>query len=192
MAIEVTRLSKSYGDLPVIDDLSFHLPERGVVAVTGRSGSGKTTLLHLLLGLIVPDSGTITGVGRMGAVFQEDRLIRSLSVWGNLKLVSNDLPRIDEHLHKVGLHQHRNDPISALSGGMRRRLAIARAMLYPCDAVAMDEPFKGLDVDTRAEIIDYVLQVCADRLVLLVTHEPEELHRMNPAAVIELKGMEAE
>jgi len=180
MAIALDNLHKSYGELHVIRGVTHRFPERGVVAITGKSGSGKTTLLHMILGLIPPDSGEITGVSQMGAVFQEDRLIGSLSVAANLKLIERDERLIDRHLREVGLYEFRGEPIFALSGGMKRRLAIARAVMYPCESMAMDEPFKGLDADTRAEVISYVLNACPERLILFVSHEPEELERMAP------------
>ena len=186
MAIRLDRVSKSYGDLCVIRDMTYVFPERGVVAITGRSASGKTTLINLLLCIVKPDSGTITGAGRIGAVFQEDRLASNLTVSGNLRLINADRAAIDRHLKAVGLYENRDDAIDSLSGGMKRRLAVARAVLYPSEATVMDEPYKGLDGKTREQVIAYVLRECANRLIVCVSHEPEELRLMKPMDIINL------
>jgi len=186
--MKAEKLCKSFGALQVIRDFSCAFPERGVIAITGRSGSGKTTLLHMLLGILKPDSGVITGAPRMGAVFQEDRLVMSLSVKNNLRLISGDTDAIARHLRAVGLYDNRGDRIESLSGGMKRRLAIARAMLYKCEAVLMDEPYVGLDAETRAHIADYALTECADRLIVFITHDPAVIRLMKPIDIIELEA----
>ena len=186
--MKAEKLRKSFGALQVIRDFSYAFPERGAIAIAGRSGSGKTTLLHMLLGILKPDSGTITGAPRMGAVFQEDRLVMSLSVKNNLRLISRDTDEIARHLRAVDLYDNRDDRIENLSGGMKRRLAIARAMLYKCEAVLMDEPYVGLDAETRAHIADYTLRECADRLIVFITHDPAVIKLMKPADIIKLEG----
>jgi ABC-type multidrug transport system ATPase subunit len=188
MGMRVENLSKAYNGLHVINGFSYEFPERGAVAITGRSGSGKTTLMHMLLGILTPDSGLITGAPRMGAVCQEDRLVNSLSVAGNLRLISKDVKEIGRHLRAIGLYENRGDYISNLSGGMKRRLAIARAVLYQCEAVLMDEPYTGLDVETRALIADYALRECAGRLIIFITHDPEVIGLMKPIDIIKLEG----
>jgi ABC-type multidrug transport system ATPase subunit len=188
MGLKVEKLYKSFGALQVIRDFSYAFPERGSIAITGRSGCGKTTLLHMLLGILKPDSGVITGAPRMGAVFQEDRLVNSLSVKNNLRLITKDADEIARHLRAVGLYDNRGDRITELSGGMKRRLAIARAVLYKCDAMLMDEPYVGLDMDTRARVAEYALSECADRLIIFITHDPEVISLMKPADIITLEG----
>jgi ABC-type multidrug transport system ATPase subunit len=188
MGMRADKLCKSFGSLQVIRDFSYAFPERGAIAVTGRSGSGKTTLIHMLLGILKPDRGVITGAPCMGAVFQEDRLVSSLSVKDNLRLVAGDADKIARHLRAIGLYDNRDERIADLSGGMKRKLAVARAVLYKCDAVLMDEPFIGLDVETRARIADYALLECADRLIVFITHDPDVIKLMKPTDIIKLGG----
>jgi NitT/TauT family transport system ATP-binding protein len=188
MGMRAEKLCKSFGVLQVIRDFSYAFPERGAIAITGKSGSGKTTLLHMLLGILKPDSGIITGAPRMGAVFQEDRLVHSLSVKNNLRLITRDTDEITRHLRAISLYDNRNDRIANLSGGMKRRLAVARAALYKCEAVLMDEPYVGLDVETRERIADYALSECTDRLIVFITHDPEVIRLMNPMDIIKLEG----
>lgn len=189
MPLELKDVSKSFGDKSVIRHLSYTFPERGVVAVTGESGSGKTTLLNMLLGLIAPDSGEVLGRGRMGAVFQEDRLIPSLSVTGNLTLIGCGVAEAHAHLEELGLYPDRDSSVGGLSGGMKRRLAVARAVIYLSPMTALDEPFKGLDAGTRERVAAYILRRCADRLIVLVSHEAEEIRLMRPVDIINLEAI---
>ena len=188
MAIRLAGLRKAFGENVVLTGLSCEFPERGVVALTGPSGSGKTTLLNLMLGLIKPDSGRIEGVTSIGAVFQEDRLVERMSAFENLRLISNDAARIERHLAAVELAGFADVPVSTLSGGMKRRVAIARGALFPCDALLLDEPFQGLDADVRAKVAAYLLDTCRDRLMVLVTHDPQEIELMGASETIPLRG----
>jgi ABC-type multidrug transport system ATPase subunit len=188
MGMRAEKLQKSFGALQVIRDFNYAFPERGAIAITGRSGSGKTTLMHMLLGILKPSGGFIKGAPRMGAVFQEDRLVSSLSVQDNLRLIVRDADEITRHLRAIDLYDNRDDRIVNLSGGMKRRLAVARAVLYKCEAVLMDEPYVGLDVETRARIADYALSECADRLIVFITHDPEVIKLMKPIDIIKLEG----
>ena len=124
----------------------------GTVAIMAPSGAGKTTLLRILLGLLAPDSGEVrTGGARIGAVFQEDRLIEHMTALQNLALVSGRASRaqLREHLARLGLEADAEKRVSAFSGGMRRRVAIARAIVYEPDVLLLDEPFAGLEMCIR-------------------------------------------
>ena len=175
MELRVEHLRKSYSGVPVLRDVSFTAGE-GVTCVMGPSGEGKTTLLRLLLGLERPDGGTISGLeGRpMAAVFQEDRLLEQLDAMGNLRFVLG--PELDPEsaaalLAKLGLGDVGGKPVRDFSGGMKRRLALARALLAPSDALALDEPFTGLDGENRERAIACIRRAAREKPVLLVTHE---------------------
>lgn len=144
----------------------------------GSSGCGKTTLLRILLGLEQPDAGRILGrPERMGAVFQEDRLLEGFSPLANIRLVTGRrVPRqvIQAHLEELGLGDCARDPVATLSGGMQRRVAIARAVLYDPALLALDEAFKGLDADTRLRAMEYVRAHSQGRTLVIVTHDPQE------------------
>lgn len=180
MNLEVRNLSKSYGERVVLDGFSHTFPGGRITAVEGKSGCGKTTLLRLIAGLERPDGGAIRGVpdGGLSMMFQEDRLPPQLTAAGCLRTVLKKTPerddRIDAALAALGLSDAPNQPVREFSGGMRRRVALARALLYPSPLVLLDEPFKGLDAATRRAAVDFARPLLAGRTVLLVTHDPED------------------
>ena len=191
MSIEIRNLCKSYDGRPVLSGLSHTFPEGRITCITGPSGCGKTTLLNLLMGLIPPDSGEIRGIppGRMAVVFQEDRLIPHLSALSNIRHVLGrhvSETAILSALESVGLGGSAHRPVRELSGGMQRRTALVRALLSDSPLVIMDEPFKGLDAETRASVIGYTRKKLAGRTALIVTHDPSEAAMLN-AGIFELK-----
>ena len=181
MDLTIQNLRKAYGGHVVLDGFSHVFPDGRVTAVEGRSGCGKTTLLRLIAGLEKPDGGTISGVpaGGLSMMFQEDRLPPQLTAAGCLRAVLKRTPdrdaRIDAALSDLGLSGDALiQPVSAFSGGMRRRVALARALLYPSPLVLLDEPFKGLDAATRQSAVAFARPLLAGRTALLVTHDPED------------------
>ena len=181
MDLILQSLRKAYDGHVVLDGLSHVFPDGTLTCVTGRSGCGKTTLLRLIAGLEVPDAGRVTGVpeGGISMVFQEDRLPPKLSAANCLRCVLKKGPdreaRIDGALSALGLAEVSNQIVSEFSGGMRRRVALARALLFPSPLVLMDEPFKGLDDATRERAVEFSLPLLAERTVLLVTHDPRDV-----------------
>lgn len=172
MEIRVEGLRKSYGGKPVLINLNAVFRE-GVTCIAAPSGTGKTTLLRLLLGLERPDGGRILGAGcRWAAVFQEDRLLEHLSAAGNLRFALGEVPEeAGEVLARLGLELSDPGPVRAWSGGMKRRLALARALLAPSEALALDEPFTGLDGENRARCLELIWRAGAGKPVLLATHD---------------------
>lgn len=174
MELRVSHLYKSYDGKPVLTDVSFAAPI-GLTRLSGPSGIGKTTLLRILLGLERADSGTVSGEGlRWAAVFQEDRLLPALDAEGNLRFVlgsAYDEGRAQAMLSALGLSDVGQKRVQDYSGGMKRRLALARALLAPSDALALDEPFTGLDPDNRAAALDLILCAAEEKIVLLSSHE---------------------
>ena len=177
--MEVKNLCKAYGDLPVLENVSFTVGV-GVTALWGPSGVGKTTLLRILLGLEKPDSGELMGTAvRWSAVFQEDRLLEGLDAAGNLRFAlgsAYDTRAAEAMLEELGLADVGSKPVGAWSGGMKRRLALARALLAPSEAIALDEPFTGLDDENRQRAIRAIRRVAETKPVLLVTHDRTELN----------------
>ena len=174
--IAIDKLCKAFGGKAVLQDFSCELEEGRV-----------TTLLRILLGLETADSGEITGLSgkRLAAVFQEDRLLDFMTPVDNIRLPEPKLERavILREMAAMGLTGCENQPVRELSGGMRRRVAILRAMLCGADVIALDEPFKGLDEATRARVIDETRRLCRGKTVLLVTHEAAEAERMGAKIV---------
>ncbi len=181
MDLILQNLRKAYDDHVVLDGLTHTFPHGAVTCVTGPSGSGKTTLLRLIAGLEAPDGGGISGVpeGGISMVFQEDRLPPQLNAANCLRCVLKKDPsrdrRISEALAALGLSEASGQSVRAYSGGMRRRVALARALLFPSPLVLLDEPFKGLDADTRRRAVGFTLSMLAGRTTLLVTHDPEDV-----------------
>lgn len=178
MKITVRDLTKSYGGREVLRGVSF-TAGAGVTCVMAPSGSGKTTLLRLILGLEPPEGGEVAVPAgcRFAAVFQEDRLLEGLDAMGNLRFVLGaDLEEAAARslLEQLGLGDVGEKPVRAYSGGMKRRLALARALLVPCDALALDEPFAGLDADNRRRAWACVEREAAGKIVLLSSHEDLE------------------
>ena len=191
MAIEIRNLCKSFGARAVLKDFSARLPEQGVVEIFGRSGAGKTTLLRILMGLETADSGTISGLSgrRLGAVFQEDRLLPHRSAVENVRFMCGaPEEQILSHLSQVGLAEQARERVSRYSGGMKRRVAIVRAVMYPCDLLLLDEPFKGMDEETRDQVAAYIRRECAGRLILLVSHDRDEARALGASARLEIGG----
>ena len=179
MVVEIKNLSKSYGETVVLDNLNLTLDSSQPVCIMGQSGRGKTTLFNIMLGLLKADGGEIAGLEntKFSAVFQEDRLCEQLSAIMNLAIVMDNTDKavLTEKLQKMGLAEdeiHR--PVSQLSGGQKRRVAILRALVSDSDAVLMDEPFKGLDDDTRSQVISQVKENLGNRLLMVITHNEED------------------
>lgn len=178
--ISAVGLTKKYGENTVLDNFSRTFPAGKLTAVMGSSGCGKTTLISLLTGLLKPDGGSvkITPEGtRFAAVFQEDRLCENLTAAANIRLVcgnSRSDDEISKALDAVGLTNCGGKPVRELSGGMKRRVALVRALLADYGAIALDEPFKGLDEATRAQVMSYCREMLAGKTAVLVTHDIEE------------------
>ncbi len=186
MEIRVRDLCKSYGGVPVLRNVTFTAGD-GVTCVMAPSGAGKTTLLRILLGLETADGGTVEGADcRWTAVFQEDRLLEHLDAAGNLRFVLGrdyDGARAASLLAELGLEEAGRKAVREYSGGMRRRLALARALLAESAALALDEPFAGLDGETRRRAWSCILRHRAGRPVLLVTHDEEDAAGLGAAVV---------
>ena len=188
--IIIQNLCKAYGSKPVLQDFSCVIPAGKVTGLMAPSGAGKTTFLRILMGFEHADSGVIQGLDslRFSAVFQEDRLCENLTPVSNLRLVSPVLSVADAAaaLRGVGLADCLTQPVRELSGGMCRRVAIFRALLAEYDLLFLDEPFKGLDEETKAHVIADTRRRCAGRTVLFVTHDPDELTAMGAVQKITL------
>lgn len=178
--IVIDRLTKSYGEVVALPPFSAGIPAGEVTSLLGPSGCGKTTLLRLLIGLEVPSGGSFLGMPeRVSVVFQEDRLLPEFSTVGNIQAVVGKQvseQAILEMLGALGLAGWEKTPVRELSGGMRRRVAIARALLFPAEVILMDEPFKGLDEETKERVMTLVQERTQGKTLLLVTHDEREAH----------------
>ena len=178
--VEVKNISKSFGALELYRDFSMTIPGGKVTAVSGPSGCGKTTLLRMISGLERPDRGEICGVigGEkrealtVSYVFQEDRLLPWMTVRENLRLVGSE-SQVEDVLRMMDLSEFGEYLPEQLSGGMRRRVAMGRALVYHGQITLMDEPFTGLDPDRKRQLIHEVGRLWKEqgRTVLIITHD---------------------
>ncbi len=177
MTITLDHVCKSYGEKAVLRDVTLTL-RPGVTCLMAPSGTGKTTLLRLLLGLEKPDAGTICGMpARSAVLFQEDRLVENLTVRKNLRLaLGPDYPmeRLAAMLSSLGMENVLERTAGMLSGGMKRRVALARALLYDAPVLLLDEPFKGLDEENRRLAREAVCSAANGRTALVITHDRED------------------
>src|SRR6266850_8544423 len=177
--IRVTNLVKKYGSITAVRDVSFEVKAGEIFAFLGPNGAGKTTTIRILTTLLRPSSGWVTVNGHdpvreqravrnsFGIVFQDHSLDDELTAWENLHFhavlygVPRDVrnQRIEELLGFVGLWDRKDDQVKTVSGGMKRRVEIARGLVHHPRIFFLDEPTLGLDPQTRNHIWDYVRQL---------------------------------
>ena len=164
----------------VIKDFSLTVPDGGRICLQGASGVGKTTLLRLAMGLERPRRGSVslTPGTKISAVFQEDRLLPQDTVLGNVALFS-DVERAKETLCKLNLKEYLNTYPETLSGGQKRRVALARALAHPFDLLILDEALTGLDEETRLLCLAVIDETVGGSGLLMASHDlrdAEALH----------------
>ncbi len=183
--IGLSSLSKSFGDKVVLKDFDLYLEPGKVTAIMGPSGKGKTTIARILSGLETADAGEVKAPSRISYLFQEDRLLPWLNVYDNLAIVMHQNEAngrsgesdaaIHSILKTVGLDEEAWKLPGELSGGMNYRVAMARAFIYDADFLIADEPFRGLDVETKANVISKLWHPgVAGKTVLLITHSEDD------------------
>jgi ABC-2 type transport system ATP-binding protein len=193
MVIQINKLTKKYGDLTAVDNLDLHIRKKEVFALLGPNGAGKTTTIRMLTMLTIPTGGkalinaqdvTSNKVKKeIGVVPQHMNLDLELTAWENLELHGrlHNMPRdklkarINELLTFVEINSRAFELASNFSGGMKRRLMIARALMHYPSILFLDEPTAGLDPQTRRKIWDLIRRLNAAGLtVLMTTHYIEE------------------
>ncbi|MEM8750938.1 MAG: nitrate ABC transporter ATP-binding protein [Pseudomonadota bacterium] len=192
--LEVSQLSKSYGDTGVLKDVNLKVEEGEFIAIVGFSGSGKTTLISALAGLLKGDSGSVlfrnTHVEgpstELGVVFQSYSLLPWLTVNGNVALAVDEVFKtkskterreiVDTYIDMVGLAHARDRKPSELSGGMRQRVSVARALAMRPEVLLLDEPLSALDALTRAKLQDEFADISQKekKTIVLVTNDVDE------------------
>ena len=179
----------------VLSGFSLEVPDGGRVCLFGKSGCGKSTVLRLAMGLAKPGSGRITGTEGLAvsAVFQEDRLIPWKTVLENVALFADGTERAAAapadraayYLRALGLGDVLHSLPGELSGGMKRRVALARALAHKFDLLVLDEPFTGLDEAAKRNAIELVSREAEGKMLLLATHDLLEAEALG-AEIIEL------
>jgi ABC-2 type transport system ATP-binding protein len=205
-ALSCTRVSHRYGARLALDDVSFAIPPGSFAVLMGRNGAGKTTLISLITRLYHAQQGAIRILGmelreqplkalaETGVVFQQLTIDLDLTVRENLiyhaalhgLALREASVRIEEELDRIGLRGRINERVRSLSGGMRRRVEIARALLHRPRLILLDEPTAGLDMAVRSAVLGHVRALCRERgtVVLWTTHLIEEADAADFAIVL--------
>ena len=176
--LEAVNLQKAFDGKQVLSGFSARFEDGVHYALMGPSGCGKTTLLNLLLGIQKPDGGEVrmpAGM-KLSAVFQEDRLLKQMTAQANVTLASPaPKEQIEALLMELGIDEESlQKPVGTYSGGMKRRVALCRALLAEYDVLFLDEPYKGLDEETRKRVMEIVSRYTKGKTVIMVTHDREE------------------
>ncbi|WP_304194107.1 ABC transporter ATP-binding protein [Peptostreptococcus stomatis] len=175
------KINKSYGNKEVLRDFTTKFEEGTVTFITGESGIGKTSIIRILMGLEGYQSGSISGLEgkEISVVFQDDCLCDKLSLDKNLSMVIDGQQGKEQDLDRLlgifGLEGYRHKRVAELSGGMKRRLAILRAILYPHNLMILDEPFKGLDEENKKLVMGQVGKSLVGKTAIIVTHDKTEI-----------------
>ena len=173
--MKIINLNKCFSDKQIFNNFNCEILDSKVNFVIGESGCGKTTLLRIIAGLDKDYSGEIQGLdkdGKIAFIFQEPRLIPYISVANNIKIV-NDLSTNEEILKLLALVELENEAnarVSTLSGGMKMRVSIARALNYESDIILMDEPFAPLDEELKDRIVPKIFEALKNKTVIIVSH----------------------
>lgn len=181
MDILMEKINKSYGDKEVLRDFTTKFEEGTVTFITGESGIGKTSIIRILMGLEGYQSGSISGLEgkEISVVFQGDCLCDKLSLDKNLSMVIDGQQVKEQYLDRLlgifGLEGYRHKRVAELSGGMKRRLAILRAILYPHNLMILDEPFKGLDEENKKLVMGQLAKGLVGKTAIIVTHDKTEI-----------------
>ena len=187
------KLTAGYPGKTVLKDCSLHVLPGEKCALMGPSGCGKTTLLKLLLGLMKPLGGRSEIRGKAACVFQEPRLLPWRTAAENVNVVLADkgetLPEARAWLEKLGLGEAAGLYPDELSGGMKQRTAIARALAYGGEALLLDEPLKGLDQALKQRTAELILENSRDKAILLVTHDREEAALLADRVLVYADGL---
>lgn len=182
--IIIKNLSKSYGEKVVLNNYSETFPANKISIIMGESGCGKTTLSNILLGEIQGDAGEIIGLPQtFSVVFQENRLCEDFCVFSNIRMVLNEKHKnnienirtyIYEILERLNIKDLSKQKVKSLSGGQKRRVALARAIAYDAEVFILDEAFKGLDEKNLYTAMEYMKEVLRDKTAIIITHDKKE------------------
>ncbi len=185
--IKLNNISFSYGDLKVLDGFDLTISGGECVQLYGKSGIGKTTVVRLILGLEEPNSGHIIVPQSISTVFQDNLLLENIDVLKNIRLAlkKEQYTLADELLKEFGLYNVRKKKVSQLSGGMKRRVALVRAIAFGGDALILDEPFNALDEQNKIIAANMIKREFIDKNkpVLLITHISEDADLLNAKTV---------
>ena len=175
-SLQLHQISVSYGEQQVLQDFSATYEQDNLYVLDSPSGSGKTTLLRVIAGLTEPDAGKVeTGGQKVAMLFQEDRLCEEYSALKNVELVAISRSVAREHLLQLLKEEDIHKSCKDLSGGMKRRVALARAFASGASIVLLDEPYNGLDEENRMRVARYIEENGENRVVIMASHIQQEI-----------------
>ena len=187
--IECSNLYLSFKGRVILNKVSFSLPDAGIFALMGSSGIGKSSLLKILSGLLAPDSGTIRGLDnlRVGIMFQEDRLLPWHTVLKNVMLAMEHPSQEEARklLDALEIGESADMYPAVLSGGMKRRAALARAIAFSPDVLLLDEPFSGIDEQIKGRISPFIQKSAP--LIIFSTHNVKDAGMMGAMNILTLR-----
>lgn len=179
--IKINDLTVKF-DKTVLKNVNLNF-NKGVYCIFAPSGRGKTTLLNAIAGLI-KYKGKIETNGTISYVFQEDRLLNWLSAKENIMLVSPDETKANDLMNLLGVKEFQDKKTQELSGGMKRRCALVRGLAFNADIYLLDEPFRALDEENTKLVIDIINEMAKEKLFIVVTHNEEDIKRLNATKVL--------
>ena len=187
--IECSNLCLSFEGRVILNKVSFSLPDAGIFALMGSSGIGKSSLLKILSGLLAPDSGTIRGLDnlRVGIMFQEDRLLPWHTVLKNVMLAMEHPSQEEARklLDALEIGESADMYPAVLSGGMKRRVALARAIAFSSDILLLDEPFSGIDEQIKGRLSPFIQESAP--LIIFSTHNVKDAGMMGAMNILTLR-----
>ncbi|WP_226675495.1 ABC transporter ATP-binding protein [Rossellomorea aquimaris] len=202
--LQLKNLSKSFGSQEVLNNVSLNIPKGSIYGLLGPSGSGKTTLIKLMIGLETPSSGSVTYKGNklkaselypsIGYMAQSDALYDELTAKENLSFMASlyglkkakRKEQIEKVMTTVDLLEHLNKPVHQYSGGMKRRLSLAIALLHEPDVLFLDEPTVGIDPVLRKDIWDSFHRLKEEgRTLIITTHVMDEAERCDQLGLLQ-------
>ncbi len=170
--IKITKLKKTFGDKVVFNDFSADFADGRMYGIMSPSGGGKTTLLRMIAGLDRDYGGLIDigGHGKVSVAFQEPRLFGGITAIENVSLVTDE-SRASDMLDALGMSTDKNMYPAKLSGGMKQRVSLARALSYNADIYLFDEPFTGLDAERARGTAELIRVCCKGKICIMATHD---------------------
>ena len=205
-AVDADSVAKSFGTLKALNGVTLRVRPGEIYGLLGPNGAGKTTLIRMLVGLVAPDSGSVTVLGKrmpdldvlssVGYMTQQAALYPDLSVEENVRFfaeITGAEGNVGEALHIVDLEKRRSSVVSTLSGGLRQRCSLACALVHQPKLLLLDEPTVGVDPQLRVQVWEYVRQMAARGTTLVVSrHVMDEAERGQRLGLIQYGRMLAE
>ncbi len=190
MIVSLKNIYKSFDSKKIFEDFSLEIKKGEKIAIIGETGSGKTTLVNLILKNIKPDKGRVYVTDSLSIAFQENRLLEDFTVLENLKIVKQmSQNECNKYLESMNLNGNSDTLVKNLSGGMKRRLSLLRALIFPSELLILDEAVREIDSNTREIILKNIKTYSKDRALIYITHEKEDIQKLSIERIINLDDL---